>query len=207
MKKILFWVVLMALITGLGYLIFANLSSPGALIGELDENSVIVAFGNSITYGTGTDPDRSYPTVLADLLGIKVINEGVPGELISQGRKRLPRVLDKYLPQLVILCEGGNDILRGRPEQEIASDLREMLKILRDRGVDVILLGVPRLDITLEPADLYSELAEEFQVLYEGKILKRILANGLLKSDQIHPNAAGYFELASTLAELIERHQ
>jgi len=207
MKKLLFWIVFLGFVLGLGYMILINLSSPGALIGELDENSVIVAFGNSITYGTGTDPEGSYPSVLADLLGINVINEGIPGELISQGRKRLPRVLDKYFPQLVILCEGGNDILRGRSEVEIASDLREMLQILRDRNVDVILLGVPRLDITLQPADLYRELAEEFQVLYEGKILKRILANGLLKSDQIHPNAAGYFELASTLAELIERHQ
>ena len=207
MKKLLFWIVFLGFVLGLGYMILINLSSPGALIGELDENSVIVAFGNSITYGTGTDPEGSYPSVLADLLGINVINEGIPGELISQGRKRLPRVLDKYFPQLVILCEGGNDILRGRSEVEIASDLREMLQILRDRNVDVILLGVPRLDITLQPADLYRELAEEFQVPYEGKILRKILSNGLLKSDQIHPNTAGYFELASTLAEIIEKHQ
>lgn len=70
-------------------------------------DSIIIAFGDSITHGTCVSRQNSYPVVLQDILGIKVINEGVPGETISEGLKRLPGVVEKHLPQLVILCEGG----------------------------------------------------------------------------------------------------
>jgi len=186
-------------------MIFSGLTSTRPLIRDISEGSVVVAFGDSITYGTGADRDSSYPAVLSDLLEITVINEGVPGEEILQGLQRLKRVLDTYSPQLLILCAGGNDILRGRPEREIGSDLRKMLEMLVERDVDVILIGVPSLGITLEPPGFYEDLAREFNVPYEGKILKKILSSADLKSDQVHPDASGYRLLAEAVARLIER--
>ena len=81
----------------------------------LAKDAVILAFGDSLTYGTGTNKNFSYPALLEKLTQHKVINKGVPGEISSAGLKRLPKLLDQYKPRLLILIHGGNDILKKIP--------------------------------------------------------------------------------------------
>ena len=80
-------------------------------IQRLSTFSVIVAFGDSLTSGVGARGVESYPSLLSGILACPVVNAGVPGEDTSAGLRRLPGVLEKERPQLVILCHGGNDIL------------------------------------------------------------------------------------------------
>nr|WP_305909554.1 GDSL-type esterase/lipase family protein [Methylomarinum sp. Ch1-1]MDP4522473.1 GDSL-type esterase/lipase family protein [Methylomarinum sp. Ch1-1] len=84
-------------------------------LNKLPTEAVILAFGDSLTYGTGASPQRNYPSVLSQLTGLQVINAGIPGEISRNGRKRLPDILDKQQPDLLILIHGGNDILRKIP--------------------------------------------------------------------------------------------
>jgi lysophospholipase L1-like esterase len=180
----------------------AGCNKPPA-IRPLAADSTVLAFGDSLTFGTGARPEESYPSVLAGLLGCAVANAGVPGEVTAEGLARLPAVLDETEPVLVILCHGGNDFLRRQEREETKANLRRMIALVKERGIDLVLLGVPEPGLLVATSPIYEELAEEFAVPHDDTILRAILTDRLLKSDQIHPNAAGYRRLAESLAALI----
>jgi acyl-CoA thioesterase-1 len=171
----------------------------------LAADATILAFGDSLTAGTGAGDTESYPAVLALLTGRKVVNAGVPGEVSARGLQRLPELLERERPALLILCHGGNDLLAHQDHRLIADNLRAMLRVAGERGVPVLLVAVPSPDLMLKPPALYEELSREFHVPVEKKALSHILGKGNLKSDYIHPNAAGYRLLAEALVELLKK--
>lgn len=170
-------------------------------------DSIILAFGDSITYGTGVSFENSYPSVLAKITGMTVINAGIPGETIAEGLARLPRVVEEYSPQLVLLCEGGNDILQGRGEEEIEQDLREMVLFLQDRFMDVVVIGVPALNLSARVPGFYKDVAKDLNVPYDVKIMRKVLYDPSLKSDHIHPNEEGYRIIAERITAVIDRNR
>ena len=171
---------------------------------QLDQNSVILAFGDSLTQGVGTSQDKSYPSVLSEILGIEVINKGISGETSSQGLKRFRNVLKQTTPDLVILCHGGNDILRKLPLEKLRSNLQQMIDIAHSNGAEVMLIGVPKPAIFLSPLPLYEEVAEDNQLVTDLSTLSELLGQPSMKSDGIHLNAKGYQALAQALAEKIQ---
>jgi lysophospholipase L1-like esterase len=174
---------------------------PG--IAPLAPDAVVLAFGDSLTYGTGAGPDESYPVVLSRLIHRPVVNAGVPGELSADGLARLPAALDAAAPQVVILCHGGNDFLRRLDEATTAANLRAMVRVARSRGVAVVLIGVPRIGFGLSVPDFYAELARAERLPYADAALTEIESDRALKSDPVHPNAAGYRRLAEALDKLL----
>jgi len=185
-------------------LLLAGCSKPPQLP-LLAGDATILAFGDSLTFGTGAAETESYPAVLSRLVGRNVLNAGVPGELSAGGVQRLPELLEREHPGLLILCHGGNDLLAHQSQQQITDNLRAMLRMAAERGVPVLLVAVPTPDLSLEPPNLYQKLADEFHLPIERKALARILGKSSLKSDYIHPNAAGYRQLAEALAELLKK--
>lgn len=171
----------------------------------LAADAVILAFGDSLTYGTGASRTESYPAILATLTGRTVINAGIPGEVTEQGRARLAGILEKTAPALLILCHGGNDFLRRLDQGQTETNLRAMVQIARERGVAVLLVAVPTLGFGLQVPPLYAEIASQAGIPWEGKILAKILGNATLKSDPIHPNAAGYKQLAEAMDQQLRR--
>lgn len=186
-------------------LLLAGCGDATPPLSPLPPDAVIVAFGDSLTRGTGASDDQAYPARLAERLDRRVINAGVPGELSGEGLARLPDVLAEHRPALVILCHGGNNFLRRRSEAEVNDNLRAMIELIREHGAEVVLVGVPKPNLMLTVPEFYAELADEYQLPYAGDILPNILGDRALKSDTVHPNAAGYDRLAAALAELIER--
>jgi lysophospholipase L1-like esterase len=170
---------------------------------SLTENATILAFGDSLTHGTGADANESYPFRLEQLIRRPVINAGVPGEVTSEGLVRLPQLLDRYRPALLILCHGGNDLLRRTGEEQAANNLRTMIRLARERGVDVVLIGVPKPDLSLAPPVFYASIAREFTSPYDGDTLAGVLSDRSRKSDYIHPNALGYQQLAEAVHDLL----
>ncbi|UCH50171.1 MAG: arylesterase [Betaproteobacteria bacterium] len=172
---------------------------------RLDAADVVLAFGDSLTYGTGARSGESYPEVLSELIGRTVVSEGVPGERTAEGLERLADVLDMHQPRIMLLCLGGNDMLRKVDSSETESNLRQMIDTATARGIGVVLIGVPKPALLGGTAQFYERIAEDYAIPYEGKALNEILKDNDYKSDPIHPNARGYRLLATALAEVLSR--
>ena len=183
------------------------------LVGEKEQNrtmknSTILAFGDSLTYGYGTqDPEHeSYPARLTRLYGHRIINAGVNGETTAEGLERIDTVLDRYDPGLTILCLGGNDILRGIPEVQIEANLARLIEKIQAHGSQILLVGVPDFGLLgLHTLPLYRRLADRYDLPLEENVLSEILSDPRLKSDSIHPNARGYRLFAEKLYEKLKQ--
>ena len=200
-----------ALAPRIGALVFCALvslasgCSQHAKLPLLPADAVVLAFGDSLTYGTGANEEESYPAQLARLTGRRVVREGMPGEVSAAGLARLPALLDAHRPRLLLLCHGGNDFLRRLPKAQAAENVRAMIRMAKSRGIDVLLIGTPEIGFTLTPPEFYADIAKQAAIPYEGDVLTKILRNSELKSDQIHPNAKGYRLMAERVAELLRK--
>ncbi len=192
------WLVLVGLLILVG-------CTAAPQIDPLPPEGTILAFGDSITFGTGADPESSYPAVLQRLSGYRVVNAGIPGETSEGGLARLPELLQQEQPSLVILCLGGNDLLRRLDEKKAEENLRSMVSMMQKRGVSVVLIGVPKLGLGLDVPHWYRTIARDAQIPYEGKVLKSVLSDRTLKADPIHPNAAGYQHVADAVLAVLRK--
>ena len=183
-------------------LVLAGCTPPPELE-PLAADAVVLAFGDSLTFGTGAGPGESYPEVLSGLIGRTVVNAGVPGEVSTDGRDRLPALLDREQPALLLLCHGGNDQLQRLDPARLADNLRAMIREARDRNIAVVLIAVPAPGLSLRPLPLYAGIADEFGLAADLETVADILGDRALKSDYIHPNAAGYRRLALAVADLL----
>ena len=177
--------------------------SDGPELQPITADATILAFGDSLTYGTGTSRDKAYPAVLETLISRKVINAGVPGEVSREGLHRLPQLLARHQPDLLILCHGGNDILRKLDLVKAKHNIQQMIDLASEQQVQVILIGVPEFGIFLNPPAFYQELADENNIPILSDALSDILSSAQLKSDHIHPNAMGYQQFAENIAALL----
>jgi acyl-CoA thioesterase-1 len=137
-------------------------------LGALGADDIVLAFGDSLTYGTGAKPEESYPAVLARLINRPVVRSGVPGEKTDGGLQRIAGVLDEHRPKLVIVCLGGNDMLRKVDKTVTENNLRGILREIRSRGLDAMLIGVPQPALVTSAPAFYEKLAKEFSVPYEA---------------------------------------
>ncbi|MGH8661018.1 MAG: arylesterase [Burkholderiales bacterium] len=174
-------------------------------LAALGPDEVIVAFGDSLTYGTGAAESESYPAVLGALIGRRVVRAGVPGEVTAQGLTRIEQVIEAHRPALMIVCLGGNDMLRRVDEAQVKKNLGEIIRTIRARGIAVVLVGVPKPSLITSAPSFYDELAKEYDIPYEGKVVTEVMYQLELKADPIHPNAKGYRRIAEAIAALLKK--
>ena len=184
-------------------LLAAGCESRLALL-PLPEDGVILAFGDSLTAGVGASADQSYPSALEALSARRVVNAGVSGETTDGGLRRLPSVLRDVSPDLMILMQGGNDILRSVNAQRTRDNLSAMIELAQGAGVAVVLIGVPDKMLFSDSAAFYQELAESRDLVFLDGELAALLRNSRYKSDPIHLNAQGYALLAEAIYEALQ---
>lgn len=194
--SLLRWIFLVLLIAGCG---------DRPKLERLPSDAVVLAFGDSLTFGTGANEDESYPAQLEKMIGRRVVRAGVPGEVTAQALARLPEALDEHAPRLLLLCIGGNDFLRRLGNQQAERNVREMVKLAKSRGIAVVLIGTPEPGFTVSPPAFYAGIAKEFRLPYEEGVIGQVLKDKTLKADPIHPNARGYRVIAERLAEQLKQ--
>jgi acyl-CoA thioesterase-1 len=178
-----------------------------------DNRPVIVAFGDSLTAGYGTDAGNSYPDFLEKDLNKKgfhyrVVNAGISGNTTKDGLDRLDDVL-ALKPVVVIVAFGGNDGLRGLPIDSTRRNLDQIVSTLQHAGVKVVLGG-----ITLPPNygadyigqfnDIYAMLGRQYHVPLLPFLLKDVYGvPGSMQGDGIHATAQGNQQVARNLLPLL----
>lgn len=175
----------------------------GTKLEAIPANGIILAFGDSLTAGYGVEKAQSYPTVLAELSDRTVINAGISGETTAEGLARLPSVLDQTNPDLMILLEGGNDILRSQDLSQTEANLAAMIELAQNRDVEVVLVGVPYRLAKVAP--FYRDLAKEYDLAFAPELIGTLLREESYKSDEVHFNVQGYRLVAEELHGLLDK--
>ena len=176
----------------------------------LPPGATVLAFGDSVTHGTGAGPGEDYPARLAAITGWNIINAGVPGDTAREARRRLEPLLTRHDPALVLIELGGNDFLRKRRDSDVRADIEAMVGLVLNRGAIPVLVAVPRLSLlratagALSDSPIYATIAESGDVLLIEDIFSDVLSDPALRADRIHPNAEGYHVLAIGISEQLE---
>jgi acyl-CoA thioesterase-1 len=190
------------LIAGLSAGLFVPGCRKAAKLSAITAGQTVLAFGDSVTYGTGAARGEDWPNLLAQKTGWKVVNAGIPGDTAANGKARIQALLDEHRPALVILEIGGNDFLRRSAPAAVKEDLRQLIKTSLQAGAQVALVAVPELSllgiVAGKPSDsaIYAELADEEKVSLVPDVFSDTLSRPELCADRIHPNALGYQHMA-----------
>lgn len=176
----------------------------------------ILFFGDSITAGYGLEKSEAFPAHVQqkiDSLGwnFEVVNAGLSGETSAGGLRRVDWMLRQDF-DVFVLELGGNDGLRGIEPESTQSNLRGIIRKVREKNPDarILLAGMqvpPNLgpDYTEEFRGMYPELAEEENVTLIPFLLEGVGGNSELnQSDGIHPTLEGHKILAQNVWEILK---
>ena len=170
----------------------------------------ILVVGDSLSAGYGINPEQGWVALLQKRLDRddpkqhKVINASVSGETTSGALARLPKLLQTYKPQVMIVELGGNDALRGQPPQLIRANLEKLVQQGQAAQAKVVLFGMkipPNYGSAYSQAfeNNYKVVSQKYKVKLLPFFLEGVAGNKtLMQKDQIHPNAKAQSILLKT---------
>lgn len=167
-----------------------------------DTDPVILVLGDSLSAAFGVTRSRAWVNLLEQRFAdsdyhYRIVNASISGETTQGGLQRLPELLKKYQPYLVILELGGNDGLRGLDIEMIKTNLQAMISRALAADARVLLLGMklpPNYgpDYTARFAQIYVDLAQRNKIHWVPFLLDGIATKQeLMQEDGIHPNDSG----------------
>jgi len=163
---------------------------------------VIAILGDSLSAGYGLEANESWVALLEARLanegyGYRVVNASITGDTTAGGLSRLPGLLARESPSVLIVELGGNDGLRGLPVARMEQNLRRMIELSASAGTRVILAGIqipPNYGqvYTQQFTRVFPALADAYGVSLVEFILDGVALNPeFMQDDGIHPNALG----------------
>ncbi len=161
----------------------------------------LLVLGDSISAGYGLTAGQGWVALLARRLAHEgypqqVVNASISGDTSAGGKARLPALLRKYRPAIVVIELGGNDALRGGDLVAARDNLDAMVRATQAAGAKALLLGMR------VPPNYGPRYAQDFTALYASVATARHAAlvpwlfEGFgedlskFQADRIHPVAA-----------------
>jgi acyl-CoA thioesterase-1 len=177
--------------------LFSAFSSSAAS----EEDPVILVMGDSLSAGFGMGFGESWPRLMQNRLDgngqrYRVVNSSITGDTTQGGLARLPGLLDKYTPEVVIIELGGNDGLRGLSLEVTRANLADMIERSQAIGAQVLITGImlpPNYGTayTSRFHGMYGSLAEQYGLLLVPFFMEGVaLEEGMMQADGVHPSAA-----------------
>ena len=177
-----------------------SLANPQPTKNENPEWPTLLILGDSLSASFGIEQSQGWVSLLRQKITsgqypMRVINASISGETTQGGLQRLPALLKKYNPKIVVVELGGNDGLRGLKLSMIKANLLSIIETIEYTDASILLVGV-RLPpnygqiYTGQFFKIYSDLATDKNISLVPFLLDGIATNGsLMQSDGIHPTA------------------
>lgn len=170
----------------------------------------ILVVGDSLSAGYGLSSGEGWVDLLTkklarEKIAAQVINASISGDTTAGGLARLPALLVKHKPTLVVIELGGNDGLRGSPVAAAKANLMKMAELAKASGAKVLVVGM-RMPPNFGPSytaqfeAMYAEVAKAVGGGLVPFFLDRIGTDlSKFQADKIHPTAAAQPELLDTV--------
>ena len=184
---------------------------------QASDQPVLLILGDSLSAGYGMDREHSWVHLLElrlDQYGhsYRVLNSSISGDTTQGGLARLPRLVDRYQPEIVIIELGGNDGLRGINPDVTRENMTSMIRYSQQAGARVLLAGI-KLPPNYGTAylqqfeSIYTDLAAEYDTLLVPFFMDGVVfVPGLLQADGIHPNEQGQPVLLDNVWKVLSPH-
>ncbi len=189
------------------FLVLVSFQSQAA---EPQRKNLLIV-GDSLSAAYGIDSDAAWVELLKDRLeqetpgNWNVANASISGETTDGGLRRVPDLLDKHDPAIVVIELGGNDGLRGFPPNVIRTNLAKMIQLSQQHGAEVLLVGIeipPNYGqrYTTAFANVFSSLAEEYNLSFVPFFLADVYdGEAMMQADGIHPTAKAQPQLLDNI--------
>jgi acyl-CoA thioesterase-1 len=177
----------------------------------LPAGSKVLALGDSLTAPHGVKPGEDWPTLLGQKTG------WVGDQCRHQRQYQRPGARTPAGPaRRAPAATGAGQPGRQRHAAQAAAggdggQPRRMLDLAKARGAKAVLLATPKPSIAgavfnnLAAADFYADVAREKKVPLIKDVLPEVLSDTALKSDQLHPNAAGHAQIGEMIYAELKR--
>ena len=174
----------------------------------------VISFGDSLMAGYGLPNEQHLSVVLQNSLeveghNIEIVNGSVSGSTSAGGLNIAEWTLSENNIDLMILCLGANDMLRGIQPNETEKNLEKIIKIAQSKKIEIILAGM------LAPTSygakykknfdqIYLNLSKKYDLKLIPFLLEGVAFNPNLNlSDGMHPNKEGTVVISQTLKKNI----
>lgn len=163
-------------------------------------SKTVLVLGDSLSAEYGINRGSGWVQLLEkrlaeEKINAAVVNASISGETTGGGRTRLPGLLDRHRPDVVIIELGANDGLRGLPLKAAEANLRAMITAVHNARAKVLLIGMqlpPNYGRTYTEmfATMFKKLARETNTALVPFLLHGFADQpNMFQSDRIHPSA------------------
>lgn len=176
-------------------------SRPVVNVASADAGVVVI--GDSLSAGIGAG-EKTWPTLLAEQTGLKVVSVARPGARIADGVRQLGQA--EVDGRMVVILLGGNDMLSAGPSALYAAELEELVLTVRERGGRPLLIEFP----TTPFREGYGRVMRDIATVLDVPLLHRRHLAWVLQApgatlDGLHLSESGHRHLALKIGEVLQK--